>query len=215
MKYLKTFEAYVPDNTTLVIVDVQKEYESNIHFDVGEMLKWAQTFRDVYVLFNGPDLGFGSEDDLREWYGGHMVDYDDYDDEQYDAAVEQSANDLGSWEYFDKGYAFFRDFMDEGILGDDDIVKVGKWMVSKNYNDLRDVTEEEWSAHPILSELEQSEIQDMYSFIIPDAYEAIAALKRRGKLVLAGGGQEECLREVMLLCEMADVDYELERQYVY
>jgi hypothetical protein len=61
----------------LVVVDVQPEYADKIGFDVGDLLRTAATdYSSVLFLWNGPDLGMCSKDELKGYYF-EALDYDD------------------------------------------------------------------------------------------------------------------------------------------
>ena len=62
--------------------------------------------------------------------------------------------------FYDKGYAFFRYCMDEGI-DDDDIVALIKYMMNHNITDSREIDEEMWREFMFENNVEESEIKDL------------------------------------------------------
>ena len=114
MKYLRQYIRQIlkenVSSDTLVIVDVQPAYESNTPFDIGEMLEWAhENYSRILILWNGPDLGFVDKQGLMSFYfeklGEYLGDYDQADEMVYELGQKS--------EFFDKGYGFFRDLMDD------------------------------------------------------------------------------------------------------
>ena len=90
---------------SLVVVDIQPEYESGTPFDIGDMLRTAaDSYSRVLFLYNGPELGMIAESGLKNFYFEEL----DYDAETFDELLSKS-------EFFDKGYGFFRDVMDSDL----------------------------------------------------------------------------------------------------
>ena len=69
---------------SLVVVDVQPEYEGNTSFDIGDMLRSAaRDYSSVLFLFNGEDtLGMVSESALKNFYF-EKLDYDVFNNRAY------------------------------------------------------------------------------------------------------------------------------------
>ena len=117
---------------SLVVVDVQPEYEGNTTFDIGDMLRVAsEEYSRVLFLFNGEDtLGMISESALKNYYFEKL----DYDEEVFDELLSKS-------EFFDKGYGFFRDVMDSSVCFDrNQIVKIVKYMLDTSRSPLLSTT---------------------------------------------------------------------------
>ncbi len=68
----------------------------------------------ILFLFNGPDLEFPDEDELKQWY--------------YENGLKEEV--IHSSDYYDKGYAFFRYCMDSDIKHED-TVKLVKYCIRK------------------------------------------------------------------------------------
>jgi hypothetical protein len=117
--------------------------------------------------------------------------------------------------FYDKGYAFFRSFMD--IVGDyGDLIAIVKYMVNNNINYSRDLNVEEH-----LTTLRELNIGDRsIEFIekkrdmiyIPDVFEY---LRGKSNIVLCGGGRNECLYEIEIILMSQEADYELLQKFVY
>jgi hypothetical protein len=193
----------------LVIVDIQPEYESNITFDIVDFVRWAfveQEFNSITYLYNGPDLGMSSAEQVIEWLTDkYLEETDDYE------AIETIVYDVGRADWFDKGYGFFRDVMDAGY--EDEIVDIGKFMLKHDINDSRDIDLEELVVETDIGEHLLEELESELVFMgMPDV---VDVLKNLRKPLLVGGGLQECLREVQLIYEILDIPYETYSPFTY
>jgi len=168
----------------LVVVDVQPEYAGEIGFDVGDLLRTAaEDYSSVLFLWNGPDLGMCSKEDLKAYYAEVL----DYDDEVVEKLFSVA-------EFYDKGYGFFRDLMDHPCFRPADVEKIVKYMIENDVRDIRDLKPEDVEAIGV-SELLADELEN-YGFFIPDLKDVLPAWNGSD---LAGGSVNECLAEVELL----------------
>ena len=79
---------------SLIVVDIQPEYERGTTFDIGDMLRSASEYNQVLFLYNGADtLGMIDEQSLRNYYFEKL----DYDEETYEELMSVS-------EFFDKDF---------------------------------------------------------------------------------------------------------------
>ncbi len=186
----------------LVVVDVQPEYESNTTFDVGDMLRSAaEDYTSILFLFNGEDtLGMISEDDLKNYYFEKL----DYDDEAFDELLSKS-------EFFDKGYGFFRDVMDSDVCFDrNQIVKIVKYMLDNDFQDLRELSEEDVEAIGV-NELLFDDLED-YGFNVPELSEVLPAWSGSD---LVGGARYECMAEVEILGSAQGLTFNHVDDFIY
>ncbi len=185
-------------NINMVVVDIQPEYSSSIHF-LPEFIDFLNEndFAKVLYLYNGEDLGMSSESDLISWLLDNGLDEDKIDD----------------FDFFEKNYAFFRDLMDQG-MGEDDIVEIGQFVMKKRKHDWRDLNGEEWEElDSIVSDIsDDSNRGENMMFYLPEVVDEIKPLRLP---LLAGGGRNECLREVELVFQMLNKRYRLHRKFVY
>lgn len=207
-KNFKRKRSFLTESTingkTIVNVDIQPEYENGITFNVNDWVSFLNQNTEnnqILFLYNGADtLGMISESDYKEWLFNLGVDED----------VIMSSN------FYDKGYAFFRYCMDEGI-DDDSIVDLIKYMIRHDINDSRDLNEEMWNnfmeetnntREDVRSLLETAD--DMIN--IPDLMEYISRFRN---IVLTGGGINECLKEVELSLMALEKPYSILNQFTY
>lgn len=194
------------NGSNLISVDIQPEYQDYLGFDklrFGEMINNSfENLNSLTFLFNGPDMGFGSEEEYRWW----LIE---------DCGVEEEITAAAYM--YDKGYAFFRYCMDEGI-DEDEIVGLIQYMISHDINDSRDIDEEMWNNYMIETGADESEVRDLLETAddminIPDLMDF---LKRyNGKLWLCGGGINECLKEVEIALLALRKPYNVLTQYTY
>lgn len=187
----------------LVVVDIQPEYMNYAgkHF-AREFCSWLNqnysTFRSVLFLFNGPELGFPTEQELKYWY------------------LENGLNEeiIENSKFYDKGYAFFRYCMDSGV-DEDEIVDLVKFMIKKHINDSRDMTDH-WDE--FVKEFGKQHARELLEYSedainIPDLMDFI---RRFGSdLILVGGGEQECLKEVEIALKANNQSYKKFQQMVY
>ena len=194
------------NNSNLISVDIQPEYQSAFSFDTysfGNMINDSyNNLQSLTFLFNGPDLGMISEDEYKWW----LVE---------SCGVDENIAYNGR--YFDKGYAFFRYCMDEGV-GEDDIVDLIKFMMRHNINDSRDMDEEAWSIYMQEYNHDQSDVRDLLEYAddmihIPELMEYLQ--NYGGNIVICGGGINECMKEVEIALMALDKNYRVLTKYTY
>lgn len=193
-------------SANLISIDIQPEYQDGFTFDpysFGQMIN--ETFESLTTLtflFNGPDMGYPSEEEYRWW----LIE---------DCGIEEEITAAAY--FFDKGYAFFRYCMDEGI-DDDELINLIKYMIQHNINDSREIDEEMWNGFMSEYNYEESEIRDMLEIAedminIPDLMEFLQ--RYSSKIVLCGGGVNECLKEVEIALMALNKNYNVLNKYIY
>lgn len=190
----------------LISVDIQPEYQDYLSFDLNDYLQYLNTNIDVLssltFLYNGADtLGMVSEGDFQMW----LVE-NGFEEEN-----------LNYSRFYDKGYAFFRYCMDEGI-DDEDIVELVQYMSSHDINDTRDIDEEMWQDFMATTGADQSEVRDLLEnaddmINIPDLMDFLK--NYGGKIVVTGGGINECLKEVEIALMALRKPYNVLTQFTY
>ena len=186
---------------SLIVVDIQPEYESGATFDIGDMLRAAAEYDEVLFLYNGADtLGMIDENGLRNYYFEKL----DYDEETFGELMSVS-------EFFDKGYGFFRDVMDSDICFDrNSVIKIVKYMIDNDVQDIRDLEEEDVQSIGV-SELLFDDLED-YGFWVPELQDV---LPRWNGSDIAGGARNECLAEVEILAAAQGLSFNQVDQFIY
>ncbi len=200
------------ESGNLIVVDIQPEYEKIFGFKTYEFTEhiFNSDYDNIYYLYNGRDtLGMVSEDELKDW----IMQNSDYSDEVYEK--------LEQIDFYDKGYAFFRYCIDEGI-SNDNIIALIKFMIEKDVNDSRDLNEEFWNEfierYKEYLDLEPQEVRDLLEFSedsinIPDLMDFLKKIK--GPITLVGGGLEECLKEVIIALQVLEKPYKIDNNWTY
>lgn len=205
-RMLETAGINTVQGANLITVDVQPEYQNYFGFQPYAFGAYINESYDVMssltFLFNGPDLGFPSEEEYHWW----LIE---------ECGVEEEI--IASAYFFDKGYAFFRYCMDEGI-DDDDIVTLIQYMVSHDISDTRDINTEMWNNFVASTDVDQSNVRDLMEnaddmLKIPDLMDFLK--NYGGKIVLTGGGINECLKEVEIALMALQKPYNVLTQYTY
>ena len=177
----------------VVSVDIQPMYKNYINFNLSEYFDWLSNQREILYFFNGPDtVGEDTKQDILSWM---IYDYD---------FPEEKINDII---FFDKGYAFFRGWMDQGV-DETTLKKALRHMINNKVNDSREIDPEEWEE--IIGN------QDIYyddMIHLPDI--PLNILKKFSGSYLTGGGRNECLKEVKILMDVLNIRYTMVRDFIF
>ena len=205
-KILENSGVNVVGGANLITVDVQPEYQDYLSFNLQNYLQFLneniENLNSLTFLYNGKDtLGMVSEQDFQYW----LIENGFEEENLYDAR------------YYDKGYAFFRYCMDEGI-DDDEIVSLIQFMIRHNINDSRDIDEQMWIDFMTETNADQSDVKDLLEIAddminIPDLMDFLK--NYGGKIILTGGGINECLKEVEIALMALKKPYNVLTQYTY
>jgi len=194
-------------NKSLIVVDVQPLYEDNIKKkfrleEFGNFLLKAK--QGVLYFYNGPDT-IGSDDsqeNIISWLCEQNELLYDYD--------------WDSVQFYDKGYSFFRDWMDAGV-SNNGMIKALRYMYLNRKHDSRDIKIDEWQA--VLPEKDFNAIKESLedeglTIWTPDI--SISDLKNNwnGSL-LCGGSLNECLKEIQILMNAFNIKYKFVDKFIY
>lgn len=206
MKLLNLYEQVLNEGVSgkhLVVVDVQPEYESgfgNMGSELAEFINEHMPELDrITFLYNGADtLG--------------MIELNEYQNWWYEQGLEEDI--AFNAHYYDKGYAFFRYCMDEGI-DEDQIVNLVKYMIAENVHDSRELGEEFWDS--FVDRFGSEDIRELVEFSddcinIPDLMEELSGY---GNIVICGGGINECLKEVEIALDALEKPYSKLDEFTY
>jgi hypothetical protein len=166
----------------VIIVDVQPMYQKHISFDMGDFCEFLSGQRDLLFFYNGESIGSEDRDNkLKQWYIVNGLD----------------RKKALSSKYIDKGYGFFRGWMDIGIEPGT-IKKAIRFMLEKKVNDSRDIDEDEW--RKTIPDLDDEAGSDWYQepIYLPGEIN-IGFLKKWQGSYICGGGESACLKEMLIL----------------
>lgn len=196
-----------------ICVDVQPEYsgindgdENPVFPEIIEFVARKQT-GPVLMFVNAEDQGLTGDtvSGIKAYWEDTMREITGDEDHQIN---------WGRFTIVDKGYGYFRDFMDDGVEPRL-IIKLIRYMYQKRVNDARDLVFPSFSKRT-LDETELMHLLEEYdraTFVIN--WTSVAQLKRFNGAYIVGGGRNECLREVELLMNAFNIRYKRIDSLVY
>jgi hypothetical protein len=213
---MRARELFEGKNHPVICVDVQPEY-SGIH-DGSENPVFAEIIDFVAIKQTGPVLMFvNAEDqgfsldtvqDVEKYWCDTVGEPEEeyWDDDEYQYKEATCPINWSRFEIVDKGYGYFRGYMDQGV-NDATIIRMIRYLYLHKLNDARELDDEEY-------------IQIMGSDKLRDEpfsinWTSVAQLKRFSGAYLVGGGRNECLREIELLMNAFNIRYKRIDSLVY
>jgi hypothetical protein len=191
----------------LIVVDVQPLYQEAIEnkFSIeefGNFLKLAK--RKVLYFYNGPETiaSEDSPDAIIQWLIENNPELEKFNWDNVD--------------FYDKGYSFFRDWMDAGVSLNGMKQALRYMYINRKY-DSREISVDEWKQ--ILPEKDfravgESIADEGLTIWTPDI--SIGDLKNNwNNSLLCGGGINECLKEIQLLMSTFNIKYTLVDKFIY
>jgi hypothetical protein len=206
MIFLKSLLETTIINKTLIVVDIQPEYQSAFGFKIKKFTNFINENYDniskLVFLYNGIDtVGELDEMSYKSWLSENGLD----------------ENVIDGSTFYDKGYAFFRYCMDRSI-DESATINFVRFMYENNINDSREMNREMWTKYlrqyrrtdkkQVMELLQHSD--DMIN--IPDLMNYI---KRFNNITLTGGGINECLKEVEIALGALNMSYNVLKEFTY
>jgi hypothetical protein len=187
----------------LLVVDIQPIYESGFNHWLGEFVEFLnenyESFKSLTFYYNGDEtVGTISKSDYQIWWYTNDLN-------------EEITNEA---KFYDKGYAFFRYCMDEDI-DNEDISNLVRMMVEFNINDSRELDKSFWDTY--IKRYGSEDVRELVEFSddcihIPDLMDD---LKNYNNIVICGGGENECLKEVNIALDALNKNYKVLNKFVY
>ena len=182
----------------LVVVDVQPAYSYHINFGAELTRLIEKRTGETLMYVNAEDTGT-SEDTLEEikifWWRFGMEE-----------------DTMAKLTWFDKGYGNLREAMDTGAT-DGDIIAVIREMFRQNINDSRELFDDDYDKQ--LEAFGEDNIEWIQNGISIMELNGFDKLKSMSPFYLCGGGKDECLKEVMLMCSALNIRYKLIDKFIY
>jgi hypothetical protein len=206
-------------NTPVICVDVQPEYSGMNDGDENPVFEDIIQFVNnqtgpVLMYVNAEDQGLSGDtvQDVKSyWEDTIRGEYAD-PEEHEDAPINWSR-----FQIVDKGYGFFRTFIDAGI-SDKVIIKTIRLMYQNKVYDSRELFGGEHS-DDYVEKFEQFIGDEFQSWMLSDGitvkWTSVAQLKRFSGAYIVGGGRNECLKEVELLMNAFNIKYKRIDHLVY
>lgn len=197
------------NSNNVIVVDIQPMYANAIHFNIREFVNFLvgalKSGKNVLYYFNGPQtVGEDTQQEIVHWLMEQWWGEDNYvgDDEEMEQNYRDAYNALSKCQFCDKGYAYIRDYMDEGV-DDGVLIQVIRYMYLNKITSSDDIPKEV---------KEQWELPQENIYIAPFA---IDQLKRFNGAYMVGGGSNECLKEVCLIANAFNIKYTLMRKFIF
>lgn len=200
-------------NTNLLIIDVQPEYQNysnNILPGVQQMIEKANG--KVVIVYN--DFGGGDTPEaVLNYLAGHDDEYDGYvydEDEDDYVPAEQTPLEqkLHNAQFVQKEFGFLRGYMDSGV-DDSTIIEIIRAMYQQRENDSRDLNPE------VLSDNAKDVLENYGDSIFVQDWVPIHLLHSLQPFYMMGGGRNECLREIELICHAFNIKFKRIDSLVY
>lgn len=191
---MKPQELFESAKTNLLVVDVQPAYAHHCQYIIPKVCDLINHSRGkVIILFNGSESST-TEDTL--------FDVQDY-------FLENGLDEelLHRIDFVEKEYGFFRCWMDYQVT-DRVIIKVIRAMQLRQIHDALDLDLTE-----ILTPEEFAELPE--DTIYFPGFMDINLLRQLSPFYMIGGGRNECLREIELICNAFNIRYKRINSLIY
>lgn len=196
---------------SVIVVDVQPAYSGIMDGDENpvfeEIIQFVNNQTGPVLMFvNAEDQGMTGDtvQDIKV-YWEDTIRGEEWDPEDYD----DSPIDWNRFQIVDKGYGYFRSFMDQGISANT-IIKTIRLMYQNRVNDSRDLFGGD-DSDEYAEKFQQFIGPEFEPWMLSDGitinWTSVAQLKRFNGSYIVGGGRNECLREVELLMNAFNIKY--------
>jgi hypothetical protein len=206
-------------STSVIVVDVQPAYAQGASRSNQKLFERIIQFVNkqtgpVLMFVNAEDQGM-SRDTVAEIkaYWEDVIRGEEWDPEDYD----DTPIDWSRFQIKDKGFGFFRSFIDLGIE-DKTIIRLIRLMYQNRVNDSRELFGGKDSAN-YATRFEQFIGPEFKPWMLSDGiyvnWTSVAQLKRFSGSYIVGGGKNECLKEVELLMSSFNIKAQRIESMVY
>ena len=186
-------------NVPFISIDIQPFYQKYCNHIMSDFARFLNSHKGPLMsFFNGSEVGI---DDTPQTMSEYF----------YEAGVEEEVIDRIV--YKEKGYAFFRNWMDQD-MSRSDIIKAIRYMVTNHKRSSDDVSEDEWKT-VYGDDWDWGISETVNGDIIYMPYISISELKKYNGCYLCGGGKDECLSEFRFLLEAFNIKYTLVKNLIY
>jgi hypothetical protein len=184
-------------STPVVIIDVQPGHKNGCDYIMPGLMAFLDQHKGpIIAFFNDEEMANDREENVWEYY----VDND------------LSPRTADRIEFLEKQFGFLRAWMDNGVA-DSTIIKVIRLMAQHKIDDSRSFEDINLDLQEVLGN-EWRDVMEHDPLIIP-YYIPLGYLKKLSPFYLCGGGRNECLREVELLCNAFNIKYKRINDFVY
>jgi hypothetical protein len=201
-------------NYPIICVDVQPAYEKYNPQVCKKIVDFVNKQTGPVLMFVNAERDGMTEDTIDSiaywWEETAGLEYNE-DEDDYVSNI--------NWNRFqvvDKGYGWFRNWMDNGVQPKF-IIQLIRYMYQHKLNDVRDDLDgvyQYMTNNPIGNQIiDWEDWMEDEPFVIN--WTSVAQLKKFNGAYLVGGGRDECLREVELLMNAFNIKYKRIDSMVY
>ena len=202
----------------VIVVDVQPAYAGLNDGDESSVLPQIINFVNkqtgpVLMFVNAEDQGLSGDtiQDIKQYWDDTICPEEERytHDEETDDYIENPNCPRINWQRFaivDKGYGYFRSWMDHGIEPDTIIATIRELYQQKK-SDSRDLQFPAFNKRTSQQSLIMGAMQEMNDDPISVNWTSVAQLKRFNGAYIVGGARDQCLREVELLMNAFNIKY--------
>lgn len=206
-------------NYPVICVDVQPAYDNPVNQKIINFV--TKQTGPVLFFVNAQDTGTTDDhlSDIAQYWEERAPGYqpeEEGEDENGDYFYKEAQGAI-NWNRFqvvDKGYGYFRAWMDHGIE-ESTIIATIRELYRQRVNDTRELEFPPFNRRTATQSLIQGAIEEMDGDPLIVEWTSIAQLKNFSGAYLVGGGRNECLREVELLMNAFNIRYKRIDSLVY
>lgn len=181
-------------NTNILCIDIQPEYDNWCKVILPDVVSFLNSHKgNITFLYNGDEVTSDTKNDVIDYF------------------IENGLNEniILSSQFIEKTYGFLRTWMDYEYISNSTIIKVLREMAIKRVNDSKELNLKEF-----LSEDEYDELMEDEGISFPDNI-SLGFLKKISPFYMIGGGRNECLREIELICNAFNIRYKRMDSLIY
>ena len=210
----------------IIVVDVQPEYSGMNDGDESSVFPQIINFVNkqtgpVLMFVNAEDQGMSGDtiQDIKQYWDDTICPEEERytHDEETDDYIENPNCPKINWQRFaiaDKGYGYFRSWMDHGIEPATIIATIRELYQQKK-NDSRELQFPAFNRRTPQQSLIMGAMQEMEDDPISVNWTSLAQLKRFNGAYIVGGARDQCLREVELLMNAFNIKYKRIDSLIY
>lgn len=203
---MRAYELFEGKNIPCIVIDVQPAYTGLMD---GDELPWIDELMTFLNNQRGPILMFINAED-QELTSDTVNDVKLY--------WEDSGFNSSNWsrvEIVDKGYGYFRPWMDNDI-SESAIIRTIREMYKQKVTDSRELFPDEGDYSYAMEQFLGNDFRDV---VVDDSlsveWTSVAQLKRFSGSYIMGGARDECFREVELLMNAFNIKYKEINEFIY
>lgn len=194
------------ENRDLFIINIQPSMENRIYFNLKEFGSWLKSngnsFKNIFFFYDGDahtddEKNVDTPNNISNWYEKTLEIEDGF------VSVPFKINNLK--EYFGK-------VLDSNYT-DEDIIKVYKYMLSKNFDKIQNLMPEDIESLEINEEFKQNLLDNKFDLIMP--YDILKIIKKSNNPFIVGGLQHSSVRMFKILLETTNSKYSITNKWMY